>query len=154
MKRPGNLSRSPLPPRRERMQSGRIKAKKPSAAEQERKYGSESHRAWMKRQPCVICGRTPSDAAHITNGGIGRKDSWARTLPLCSDYPDQGCIKLGHHSEYDAGKKSFVAKYAVDLPALAAACKARWQAKSDLTHIGSILPGVVARLVEREDGAA
>lgn len=82
----------------------------------------------MKRQPCVICGRVPSDAAHVKCGGVGRKDDAERTVPLCSDYPDQGCIALGHHSEYDAGKRSFVKRYAVDLPALAAATDAAWRA--------------------------
>lgn len=97
------------------------------AANLERAHGSPEFRVWMKTQPCVVCGRTPSDAAHLTNGGKGRKDDVARTVPLCSDYPDCGCLKLGHHSEYDGGKRSFRAKYAhLDLPALAADTQARW----------------------------
>lgn len=78
----------------------------------------------MKRQPCVICGRVPSDAAHVKCGGVGRKDDVERTVPLCSDVVPSGY--RGHHSEYDAGKKSFVKRYAVDLPALAAETHRAW----------------------------
>jgi hypothetical protein len=107
---------------------GRIAPKHRTPEEADRIYGTPEHRAWMKRQPCVICGRTPSDAAHLTNGGTGRKDDWERSLPLCADYPDQGCVKRGHHSEYDGGKRSFRAKYAVDLEAKAEETRARWMA--------------------------
>lgn len=89
-------------------------------------YGTPAHRAWMKAQPCAICGRVPSDAAHITNGGIGRKADAALTVPLCADVVAAGYS--GHHSEYDGGKRSFVAKYGVDMRALAAATDDAWRA--------------------------
>lgn len=76
----------------------------------------------MKRQRCVVCGRTPCDAAHVTCGGAGRKDDVAGTVPMCSTLPGY----IGHHDEYDGrkragGKKTFAKKYPhLDLPALAA----------------------------------
>jgi hypothetical protein len=98
--------------------------------ELERAHGDAEFRAWMKRQPCVVCGRTPCDAAHLKSGGMGRKDDVGNTVPMCSTQPGYS----GHHDEYDGrkragGKKTFLAKYPqLDLPALAAAIAARWQA--------------------------
>lgn len=82
----------------------------------------------MKRQPCVVCGRVPSDAAHLKCGGTGRKSDVAGTVPLCSDRPDA----RGHHSEYDGrkhagGKQTFATNHPhLDLPALAAETQRRW----------------------------
>jgi hypothetical protein len=100
------------------------------ARELERTHGDADFRAWMKRQPCVVCGRRPCDAAHLKSGGIGRKDDVGGTVPMCSTTT----AGPGHHDEYDGrtkagGKKTFLAKYPhLDLPALAAAIAARWQA--------------------------
>jgi hypothetical protein len=93
----------------------------------DRAHGSPERRAWMKTQPCAICGRVPSDAAHVKNGGGSRKADAALTVPLCSDGPGA----LGHHAEYDGrkhagGKRTFEKKYGVDMLALAAATDARW----------------------------
>ena len=88
-------------------------------------HGVPAFREWMKQQPCAVCGRTPSDAAHLKNGGLSRKADVKDTLPLCSDTFGYS----GHHSEYDAGKKSFRVKYRhVDLEAKAAETHARWRA--------------------------
>jgi hypothetical protein len=137
-----------MPPRRSRLQSsGRIKAKKPSAAEQERKYGPPARREWMKRQPCCVCGRTPSDSAHVTNGGLSRKAHYTRTVPLCADNVARGYS--GHHSEYDDGKRSFVAKYGILMALTAAQTEAKWlRHQSALEHVGSILPRALAEWQE------
>jgi hypothetical protein len=90
-----------------------------------RAHGEPAFRAWIHEQPCVVCGRIPSDPAHLTNGGMSRKDAVARTVPLCATIVATGYS--GHHAEYDGGKRSFRAKYAhLDLPALAAETQRRW----------------------------
>ena len=91
-----------------------------------RAHGTEERREWTKAQPCLICGRTPSDAAHMQGGGTSRKAGVELTAPLCSDDPDTGY--LGHHTEFDAGKESFAAKYDFDRFEAARATHAKWLA--------------------------
>lgn len=81
--------------------SGRIKAKKRTPAETARIYGSEAHVEWMKRRPCWNCGRWAGPnrsiaIAHISNGGTGRKDDAARTIPLCETVSKKGCHDAQH----------------------------------------------------------
>ncbi|MDI9738995.1 hypothetical protein [Acinetobacter baumannii] len=51
--------------------------------------------AVIRKLPCVMCGRTPVDAAHsnqgIHNKGMGLKACDSKTIPLCRQ----------HHIEYD-----------------------------------------------------
>ncbi|OUJ87131.1 hypothetical protein BFG48_010660 [Acinetobacter nosocomialis] len=51
--------------------------------------------AAIRRLPCVMCGRTPVDAAHSNQGahnkGMGLKACDSKTIPLCRQ----------HHIEYD-----------------------------------------------------
>lgn len=95
-----------------------------------RAYGPDERREWTKRQPCIVpgCGRTPCDASHLVSGGTGRKSDAKWTVPFCSSIVATGF--RGHHDEYDAGKKSFMAKYfpGIERGALAVACEANWQA--------------------------
>lgn len=122
------LKRSkPMPPRTTRLaRSARLNPvnRKRKISALERAYGAQQRREWMKLQPCAVCGRTPSDAAHLTNGGMSRKADASLTVPLCAD----GMLYLGHHSEYDGGKRSFRAKYPIDLEALASRTEALWVA--------------------------
>lgn len=94
----------------------------------QRAHGSPERRAWMKAQPCYICGRTPSDAAHMRSGGVSRKSGVEWTAPLCSDDVRSGYV--GHHSEFDAGKQSFALKYDFDRDEAAAQTHRRWLAHS------------------------
>lgn len=51
--------------------------------------------AAIRKLPCVMCGRTPVDAAHSNQGahnkGMGLKACDSKTIPLCRQ----------HHIEYD-----------------------------------------------------
>ena len=38
--------------------------------------------AWVRKQPCVITGKTPCEAHHTQTGGIGMKGSDYLALPL------------------------------------------------------------------------
>jgi len=48
-------------------------------------YRDKKYLAWIRKQPCVICRRTPSQAHHeaLGNRGIGTKAPDTYTLPLC-----------------------------------------------------------------------
>jgi hypothetical protein len=132
MKRPGSLRRSSLPAGRSPLP--RVNATR-KAGNLLRAHGEPEFRAWIKGEPCVVCGRTPCDAAHLRNGGASRKADVTETVPMCSTLVALGYS--GHHDEYDGrqragGRKAFAAKYPhLDLPALAAETRARW-----LAHCG------------------
>lgn len=160
MKRPGQLRSSPLPPRRERMTRSAIKSapdgkpidhrRKPrTRSEFARIYGSKKRVAWIKSQPCIaaVWGCVgPMQNAHTENGGMGRKADAKTIVPACQHHHDEM-----HHE----GVRTFAMRYGVHPKALAVSTEAAWQrSQSDLTHIGSVVPSVVARLVEREGGAA
>lgn len=55
--------------------------------------------AAIRKLPCVVCGRSPVDAAHSNQGahnkGMGIKASDEFTIPLCRN----------HHVEYDQFQK-------------------------------------------------
>lgn len=127
------MKRSGFKPRTERMPRGKaIRKRNPArrAKELDRTHGDPDFRAWIKRRPCVVCGRTPCDAAHLKSGGTGRKDDVSGTVPLCSTIGSY----VGHHDEYDGrafagGKKTFAANYPhLDLWALAAATQRAYEA--------------------------
>lgn len=43
--------------------------------------------AWIRTQPCCVCGRTPTVAAHqrlVGDGSVGRKPSDLYAIPLCA----------------------------------------------------------------------
>ena len=57
-----------------------------------RRVRDKDHVKFVAKQPCLICGRTPSDAHHLRfaqNRALGRKASDEFTVPLCR----------GHHRE-------------------------------------------------------
>jgi hypothetical protein len=128
------MKRSGFKPRTERMPRGKaIRTRNPErrAKELDRTHGDPDFRAWIKRRPCVVCGRTPCDAAHLKSGGTGRKDDVSGTVPLCSTIGSY----VGHHDEYDGrafagGKQTFAANYPhLDLWALAAATQRAYEAE-------------------------
>lgn len=55
--------------------------------------------AEIRKLPCVVCGRSPVDAAHSNQSshgkGMGLKACDAKTIPLCRN----------HHVEYDQFQK-------------------------------------------------
>ena len=60
--------------------------------------------AWVRKQPCVITGRTPCEAHHTQTGGTAMKGSDYAALPLYFEM----------HREHDrVGKKTFWRLYDV-----------------------------------------
>jgi len=54
-----------------------------------RAYGSADRVAFVRSQPCVACGRTPSENAHTRGGGAGRKGDARFVAPLCHPCHDE-----------------------------------------------------------------
>jgi hypothetical protein len=148
MKRSGRLARhTPL-------KSGkRIKAKPRTKAERTRIYGPPGRVEWMQRQPCLVCGRTPSVNAHTVTGGTGRKADADTIVPLCDP----------HHRAYDEHRAPFNAESRRNMAKDAAFYVERaWQLHCagalpapvhlsfgpELTPLSAIVPGVVAKILE------
>lgn len=99
---------------------GRIKPRnaKRHSANWLRAYGSAERVQWVKSLPCLVCGATPSENAHVYTGGMGRKADAAKIVPLC----------LIHHAEQHAyGNRTIEDDYWLDLRAEAARIEAMWR---------------------------
>lgn len=84
--------------RKTKLKAGKpIKAKKRSASDFARVYGSKARVEFVKSLPCVACNATPSDNAHIKSGGMGRKADYTDIVPLCSK-----CHTLQHQRGWKA----------------------------------------------------
>lgn len=89
-----------------------------------RAYGSEARVKWVKAQPCIICGSTPSDNAHIEGGGAGRKADADKVVPLCHSH---------HRTAPDSyhalgGKDAFEREHSIDLEAVCERIGDEWDA--------------------------
>ncbi len=84
---PGRTSRAPRENRRRR------------ARELLRAYGTPERRAWMKTQPCIVCGRTPCDNAHVgkQGAGAGHRAGYDQIAPLCRRLHADGIHLAGCH---------------------------------------------------------
>lgn len=85
----------------------------------ERAYGSVERVRYTKRTPCIVCGETPCDNAHVRSRAAGGTSS--DVVPLC---------RVHHRAMHDIGYLTFQVRYGVDLVEAAAAHEARWCAWS------------------------
>lgn len=63
----------------------------PLAIPKEKRIRDKAHLAFVGRQPCLVCGRTPAHAHHLRFAqarGMGLKVSDEYTVPLCSVHHD------------------------------------------------------------------
>ena len=71
-------------------------------------YGSKARVAFVQSLPCLLCGRTPSDNAHLHGyGGMGTKGPYDTIIPLCRfchrDYDEAGAMS-SLRMPWDAGE--------------------------------------------------
>lgn len=88
----------------------------------------------LRKCPCVICGITPSEAAHLRMSSAeyfksnGRRDRWA--LSLCAvDH------RLGPKAQHTMGEQKFWDMHGIDPLPLA---DAMWNARNDLEKMCEI----------------
>jgi len=60
---------------------------------------------WMRKQPCVVCRRVPSDPDHHPSRGSGRGTD-RRTYPVC---------RMHHVERHRIGIYTFQRKYGIDV---------------------------------------
>lgn len=73
-----------------------------------RRERDRAYLVWIRSLPCLVCGRKPSEAAHLAARPFGQKCSDRETGPLCAwDH------RLGPHSHHALGRK-FWQHYCID----------------------------------------
>jgi hypothetical protein len=123
----------------------RVEQKKPA-----RKKRSQSHLSFIRKLPCVSCGRTPSEAAHIRKNdaesdrfqamGLKPSDKW--TAPLCAS-----CHREAPGAQHVIGEEAFWTGLGIDENRLASAL---WEASGN-TSVGLQIVNEARRLFPRRD---
>lgn len=113
-----------MKPRKSFLKRSAIKRKHRKPSEFKRIYGPKGYVEWIHEQPCIACGVVGfSECAHIKTGGMGRKDDWTDTVPLCGlkpigvGYSVSGC----HEAFHNWGRKTFELVHDLDLTVAATA---------------------------------
>ena len=83
-------------------------------------FGSKERVRFVRQLPCTVCGRTPSENAHVRSKAAGGKAE--DIAPLCSD-----C----HARQHRIGIESFQALHGIDLRAAARRTDAAWLAHTN-----------------------
>lgn len=95
---------------------------RPRSAKAARRPRNREYMQWIKRQPCVVCGRGGSEAAHTGPRAYGRKAPDEQCIPLCHR----------HHREYPGsldvvGPRAFEDLYELRIAEVVRGCRERWQ---------------------------
>ena len=77
---------------------------------------------WIASLPCCVCGNTDGTVIyhHVEAGGMGSKCSDRLTVPLCHNH------HTGDEGVHTLGKKTFAARFGIDLKAEAMRLAARY----------------------------
>jgi len=70
--------------------------------------------AWIRTQPCCVCGsRKAVEASHTGPHGIGQKSADTSAIPLCAKHH-----RTGADSYHRLGPRKFSEKHNLDIPAI------------------------------------
>jgi hypothetical protein len=70
--------------------------------------------AWIRTQPCVVCGaRRGIEASHTGPHGLGQKSSDTSAIPLCVRHH-----RTGNESYHRLGSRRFAQVHQLDIPAI------------------------------------
>lgn len=129
-----------------------IKRKKRSKAEDERIYGPPAFRTWIHAQMCCVCMARPTftEQAHIGNGGMGRKASWKRSVPMCGmEVTRRGFGEGCHQRLHRVGQATFEREIGATLESLVERTQAAWQAECERVSSASASRSSRSRAGER-----
>ena len=77
--------------------------------------------AWIRTQPCVVCGsRRGIEASHTGPRGIGQKSSDLSAIPLCHRHH-----RTGNDSYHKLGQRRFAEVHNLDIPEIVRRLSAR-----------------------------
>ncbi len=75
---------------------------------------SPRYLAWIRTQPCCVCGSTRGiEASHTGPHGLGQKSPDSSAIPLCAKHH-----RTGADSYHRLGPRKFSEKHNVDIPAI------------------------------------
>jgi hypothetical protein len=75
---------------------------------------SAAYLAWIRTQPCLVCGRTRwIEAAHTGLRGLGQKSSDTSAIPLCASHH-----RTGKDSYHRLGARQFAQTHNLDIAAI------------------------------------
>jgi len=75
---------------------------------------SPRYLAWIRTQPCCVCGATQRiEASHTGPHGIGQKSSDSSAIPLCAKHH-----RTGNDSYHRLGPRKFAERHKLDIPAI------------------------------------
>jgi hypothetical protein len=83
------------------------------------------YRAWVRSLPCLVCGSTPSEAAHTGPHGMSQKASDYSCVPLCTEHHT-----MAPDSYHRIGPERFAAQYRVNYTELVRRLNHDWFAYS------------------------
>jgi hypothetical protein len=70
--------------------------------------------AWIRQQPCCVCGATRTiEASHTGPHGLGQKSPDSSAIPLCAKHH-----RTGADSYHRLGPRRFSEKHDLDIPAI------------------------------------
>jgi hypothetical protein len=70
--------------------------------------------AWIRTQPCCVCGSKKAvEASHTGPHGIGQKSPDASAIPLCAKHH-----RIGADSYHRLGPRKFSERHNLDIPAI------------------------------------
>ena len=70
--------------------------------------------AWIRTQPCCVCGITRGiEAAHTGPRGLGQKSPDSSAIPLCAKHH-----RTGNDSYHRLGPRKFSEKHGLNIPAI------------------------------------
>lgn len=112
-----------------------MKKRRQSRQQLERIYGSQEFRDHLHTSPCLWCRVTrPIEQAHFGKHGVGKRNDWRSTGPLCGafrvgpvTYP--GCHARMDRREMPKGVEWFTATERMMLATLQRAFIAEWDAR-------------------------
>lgn len=71
--------------------------------------------AWIRTQPCCVCGSTRAiEASHTGPHGLGQKSADSSAIPLCAKHH-----RTGTDSYHRLGPRKFPEKHNLDIPSIA-----------------------------------
>ena len=77
-------------------------------------YRNSRYLAWIRTQPCVVCGaRRGIEAAHTGPHGLGQKSPDSSAIPLCSNHH-----RTGKDSYHRLGPRRFAEVHNLDIQAI------------------------------------
>lgn len=75
---------------------------------------SPRYLAWIRTQPCCVCGSKKFiEASHTGPHGIGQKSPDSSAIPLCAKHH-----RTGNESYHRMGPRKFSEKHKLDIPAI------------------------------------